>query len=264
MLQRTEERGALPRGMLCRPDTQDCLFAPQSRWPELLQVWERDVRHRRRDATVTTVLTTRGTAVRENPLAGPPHAGPCPPEAGATRGAQSAHGPTDPWGSMAGNLRVRGDTGHDPEGIPRCPGQGCHTGHRSCGSPMAPWPALHRWAQGTLRPARHWGGHGLNGATRRDRQRCLSDPDSRVRDGCDPPWPQGCPPWPQGCLPALTTNLRQPRSRPTGEMAKGGELYCKGCCCCCVILFSLPTCVAKETLFLHFSTVLLGFFFLLI
>lgn len=168
MLQRTEERGALPGGMLCRPDTQDCLFAPQSRWPELLRVWGRDVRHRWRDVTVTTVLTTRGTAGRENPLAGPPHAGPCPPKAGATPGAQSHQGPTDPWGSTATTtqLRVRSDTRPsapwDHHWVsPGTPAKGVTQATTALAAP--PWPALHRSAQGTPRPARRWGGHGHRG-----------------------------------------------------------------------------------------------------
>lgn len=80
--------------------------------------------------------------------------------------------------------------------------------------------------------------------------------DSTVRNGVRTTSPNS-----HGCLPCLTTDLCQPNFRPRGETAKGSELYCKDGYCCCMISFSLPTCVAKETLFLHFSTVLLSFFF---
>lgn len=101
-------------------------------------------------------------------------------------------------------------------GVPRHPSQGRHAGHHSSSSPTA---------EGRPRPARRWGSHMATG-TAAERSRplgpprgagyrgWLSDPDSRVRDGCDPPWSQGC-------LPRFTTNLCQPHSRPTGEMAKG-------------------------------------------
>lgn len=56
---------------------------------------------------------------------------------------------------------------------------------------------LHRSAEGTPRPARRWGGHEASGTTAE--RGWLSDPDSRVRDGCDPPWARGV------CLASLQT-----------------------------------------------------------
>ena len=140
--------------MLCRPDTQDCLFAPQSRWPELLRVRKHDVHHRWQNVTVTTVFTIYGTAVQENLLAGLPHAGIFL----ANTGAKSAWAPAKPRGSTAGSclawcpvraaavLRhgatLRVSSQHRPNH-----GRAQHAGRHSPGSPTAPrhvasWPTL--------------------------------------------------------------------------------------------------------------------------
>lgn len=112
--------------------------------------------------------------------------------------------------------------------------------------------------QGTPGPARPGCGNGDKGQCSCTEPALLRPPQGTI---CQPGQGAGFDHTPQGvispcsfgCLTCSTPNLQQPSPRPTGEMAKG--------CCCCTTAFSPPTLVAKETLFLHFSRVLLGFFF---
>lgn len=143
------ERGTSTR-MLCCLETQDCLFAPQSQWPELLRVWKHDVYHRWQDITVTTVFTTKGTAGQKNPLVELPRVVPAVlpsqrkglcagPEHSDTRAAQPAAVWHSTWGS----------SGHAvPSGHPRW--QAWCAGHCSPHSTIAnatPWP-LRAWSRG--------------------------------------------------------------------------------------------------------------------
>jgi len=55
------------------------------------------------DMTVTTVFTIYGTEAQKNLLAGLPHVGHFPANAGATSGAKRAQAPAKPQGSTAGS-----------------------------------------------------------------------------------------------------------------------------------------------------------------